>query len=341
MKQNNFFLPISKARLAAASVCAAALALSHATASTLIDLNRPVSESLNSIDGIYWNFDALRPPPNEKTIADSSSNGHVGYLDAVTTTNPLNPLPSLVGGVDREGANGFGSGLSLTREVGANANSRVYTNMAATNSLGMADTSFTGGVWLNLDSVQSGAQRVILMDKGGLGRLGGADQGGWGFYLDKDAAGHWLLGFQSNNGVALSSGYHSTEYEALNLQDGEWHHLAFNYEYRKGQENVVTFWLDGEAVGTALLNVDITSGSTNTTARRFSVGERATSSYQSRLDGRIDDLFVTTGIYGFHPIPEPGTYALLGVGLTLSLALRYRQRSQSRGGLRSDMDQLV
>lgn len=328
MKQNAPLSIRSRGRLLAACLFAPLLAIGHAAASTLIDLSRPVSESLDTITGIYWNFETLYPNPkdasNYNVIKDLTANNYTSYIDALLGTNPL---PTLAGGVSRPGTGGYGNAISF-KPGSTTGNPRAYTNMPEANSLTMVNTSFTGGLWLQLDSVNSGTQRIILMDRGGLNTSNGVNKGAWAFYLEKNAAGSWLLAFQSNSGTQYSNGFHDASYQPLNLQDGGWHHLGFNYEYRADEANVVTFWLDGVAIGTATLATDISGGGKDTTTQRFSAGERAVSTWQSRLDGSIDDLFVTSGIYGFQAIPEPGTYALLGIAITLAAGARHRSRRQ-------------
>lgn len=277
-------------------------------AQSVIDLSKPVGESLETITGIYYQFDSV----TGTTTPDASGNNYTGNLDAGENVS----LPSLTGGVNLPGASGFGTGLELYSPSTATGNlNRVYVNLGATNNLGMVATDFTAGMWLRLDSVSAGTQKIILMDRGGMNANSGVNGGQWGFFLDKDTNNEWRIGFQVGDGASYMNGYHNDLYQNLSLQNGTWHHLGFTYDYIADDDNVVTFWLNGESIGSASFNLDITSGHTNATVRRFSIGDRSTSNYfTTYFDGAIDDLFVTTGLHTFQTIPEPGIGALIILG---------------------------
>ncbi|HWL53538.1 MAG TPA: hypothetical protein VNQ90_13965 [Chthoniobacteraceae bacterium] len=296
------------------------------TAAPLIDLSRPVDESLEIITGVYWSFDALSV---DGAVVDEKTSG--AKIDG-TPAQGHGSAPSLVGGVNLAGTSGFGQALALrtnATQKGGDGNPRVVNNAlplaVGENPLAMVATDFTGGLWIRFDSILSGAtQSVVLMDRGmlGIAASGGENGGNWGFYLEKDTEDLWRVAFQTGDGTSTAAAgtvYHD-DFEALPFGDGGWHHIGFSFLYG-GEEggHQVQFWLDGTLLNTVGgLDVSITSGSTTRSGvRRFWVGERATTGYWSVFDGDMDDLFVTHGQYGFQPIPEPSGMALLAGGLAL------------------------
>lgn len=266
-------------------------------ATSPIDLSRPVDESLPSVTGVHWRFDAL--DGGATATPDSTINGYTGHLEPGHGT-----APHLTSGVDLPGTSGYGSALRLqTAEtvVGPQPNPRVYTNLPPLNHLGMADTDFTGGAWLKLNSLLPEAQFIMIMDRGGCHYLSDDPDGGhWSFYLTKEADGQWKLCFQTGDG--------STNQEVAipiaEITTDVWNHYGFSYRHGgEGGADEVTLWLNGQPAGTGPFAVKITSGSSDYITRRFAAGERNTSGYLSIMDGALDDLFVTVGFHPFKPLP--------------------------------------
>lgn len=166
-------------------------------------------------------------------------------------------------------------------------------------------------------------QTIMIMDRGGFNTTAGAGTGHYTLFLNKSTTENWQLGFQSGDGSSNST--FNTTFQNWDLQDGAWHHLGFNFAYNPTGDNGVDLWLDGSVVGTGTVSVDITSGANDNTTKRFSAGERATSTFLSKFDGSMDDVFVTTGLHSFQAIPEPGVVSLLLLGGGL-LMMRSRRR---------------
>lgn len=297
-----------------------ALAATHASAA-VIDLSKPVSESLETFTGIYWKMDDAYFDGTHTRTTDASGNDYTGYLEAGVES----PVPYLVSGVNLPGATGYGSAIRLTSNDAtpspSDRNSRIYYNVPSNNNhLGMEATDFTAGAWLSFSSLQEGAQQVMIMDRGVRGLNPSGNGGGWAFYLEKNANDLWRIAFTARDNTASSTVY-SGSYTDLNINLDEWFHFAFAFDYDATAGNNITFYLNGVSLGSIAIDRNITIG-TSTSARRFSVGERANSTYSSTFDGSVDDLFVTEGLHTFQAIPEPGSAALtvmVGVGV---IALR-------------------
>jgi len=268
---------------------------------TEIDLGKPVAQSVPEITGIYWNFDEELGP--QQMFLDASGHGNDG-----TPVAGNGASPELVEGVNRPGVSGFGKAVRLSTSEpmpGEQGNPRVYANMGVTNSLALLDVSFTGGIWVRFFSVRSGEnQTVVLIDKGGFNTKAGENAGHFCLFLVKGKDDAWQVGFQAGDGLENATVFHGPP-QICDFSDGEWHHIGFNFDFDRSAGNKVSFWVDGELVGTESVNVSLTSGSNNTGARRFFVGERVTTRYVSTFDGAVDDVFVTEGHFDFKSLPKP------------------------------------
>ncbi len=310
---------------------ACGLVLAASTNAAVIDLAKPVSESLDTITGIYWKVDSIY---DTNRTADASGNNYNGYLEAGVNS----PAPSvLTPGVNLPGTTGYGSAIRLTTNVASPAesdrNSRIYYNTPSVGSrLNLQATDFTAGAWLNFSSLQTGTQLVMVMDRGARNLnpngSGGPHGGGWSFFLEKNASGNWRIGFTARDNTASTTVYNGA-YSDLGIDLGEWIHIGITFDYNAESDNTVNFFINGASAGTASIARDITAGLT-LNGLRFSVGERAQSTYTSTFDGAMDDIFVTEGLHSFQAVPEPGSVALVlaaGVGV---LALRKGVKTRNR-----------
>lgn len=273
----------------------------HAAEKEVIDLSKPVIESVPIITGIYWNFDEMAGP--QELFLDGSGEENNGIPMAGN-----GEAPSVVDGVNRPGTSGFGKAVRLsTKEPvpGTEGNPRVLVNMKVTNSLTLADTSFTGGLWVRFSSIRPEEnQTVILIDKGGYNTRSGGNGGHFCMFLVKDREGVWQVGFQAGDGMENQTAL-SGPLLMEDFQEGQWHHIGFNFDYNPDGGSTVSFWFDGAMVGSQAITLNLAGGSADTRTRRLSVGERTTTLYVSTFDGELDDLFVTEGHFDFKPLVEP------------------------------------
>lgn len=334
-RANHLFKSAKMGRLILFILGSGSLLFLENAAGDVIDLSRPVSESLTTITGIYVTGNTLN---EENVTPDSSTNGYhlKGY--AGTTSNPeTNPLigdiPTLTTGVDRPGTSGFSNAIRLSTPAtasGGPGNPKLQIAMPRENALSMVGKDFTGGIWVSFNSllsVSSGTtHRIVLMDRGGFNINNGTNRGHWGLGIERNINGQWRLVFNTGNGASTNNLISNLYTDSLPpLQLDEWYHFGFTYDYNEEGDNVVTFWMNGETIGTATTSLNITtlteSDSDYETTRRFVVGERAVSTYLSVFDGSVDDIFVTEGIHTF-AIPEPSLFALLGLGATILFGTR-------------------
>lgn len=287
----------------------------------VITLDQPVSNSVASITGIYYPFTSV----TATTTPDASGHGYTGNLAADNGTTPFQTT-----GVNAPGTSGYGSGIRFSTSAtspGSLGNPRVFANLPTVNNLGMAATSFTGGAWLQFNSILSGVtQTVMIMDRGGYNSHNGTNGGHYSLFLTKDASDNWKIGFDVGDGTNSVSVFSNLTSQNWDLQNGNWHNIGFSFLYGGGtSSNTINFWLDGINVGSATESIQITSGASDAVTRRFSIGERAASSYVSVFNGSMDDVFVTNGVYTFSPaVPEPNAASLSLIGCALFGMLRLK-----------------
>lgn len=296
----------------------------------LIDLNRPVGDSLSTITGIYISADTTEASGPDTLTPDLSPNGY--DMKFIQGTGAA--LPSLTPGVNKPGASGFGNGIRLNTTQttsGDPGNPHLHVTMPVTNNMGMVDVSFTGGAWLNFNSVQSTSQYIIIMDRGGFNLptsagSTGANYGHWGLALQKSSTGLWRMEFNMGDGFGTSRIFNSTTYNNWDIQLQEWNHFGFTYTFDPDGDNTVNFYLNGVNVGTVTTSRNITAGANYTPNRTFTIGDRTVSTRTSLFDGSVDDIFATQGIHTFvHLIPEPAAALLLTIAGTFC-AVRKRRR---------------
>ena len=277
----------------------------------LIDLSRPVGESLSTITGIYVSADTTEISGEYTITPDHTTNGY----DLRLVQGEGVELPSLTTGVNRPGTSGFGNGIRLNTiqtTSGGSGNPRLSTGGGALpveNNLAMVDVSFTGGAWLNFNSLQNSSQYIVIMDRGGFNIHSGEGRGHWGLALEKNASGLWRMEFNMGDGLGTSRLFNGT-FSNLGIEVQEWNHFAFTYTFDPEGDNTVHFYLNGVSVGSGTTSRNITSGDTYWVTRTFHVGDRTVSTYNSLFDGSVDDIFVTEGIHTF-VIPEPAAALLL------------------------------
>ncbi len=261
-------------------------------ANSVIDLTKPVASSIKP-DGLYWSFDGgtiddWMPDP----VDDLSGNGYAGYLLA----GGKKPQPTYVAGK-------FGTAIGIqgntppeTMDDGSTVtfqNPRItwktYNAPAGqdTSQIDMHDKSFTAGVWIKLDKINSGeVQTIRLLHRGQAESV-------WSLDLRKGEDDLWKL---ASNMSGFQTAFNSTaQSDALN--DGQWHHLAFSFR-KEDSSGTVVFWIDGVQIGD-----EVTSEGrlpeTQPKDRIFTLGESNTGSFPTGFEGALDDLFVTSGVYTF------------------------------------------
>ena len=288
----------------------------------LIDLSRPVGESLSTFTGIYISADTTETSGSDTFTPDLSPNGYdMKFIQGTGVA-----LPSLTTGVNKPGTSGFGNGIRLNTTqttTGDPGNPHLLITMPVTHNLAMADVSFTGGAWLSFNSIQSGAQNIIIMDRGGFSISNGENRGHWGLGLQRSSGGLWRMEFNMGNGTATNRLFNAS-YSNWDIQLQEWNHFGFTYTFNPEGDNTVHFYLNGVEVGSATTSLNITSGANYTPTRSFAIGERVVSTRTSLFDGSVDDIFVTEGIHTF-VIPEPAAALLLTFAGTFC-AVRKRRR---------------
>lgn len=277
---------IHLSRLCLFSCLLAQFGLAPAHAQQVIDLTKPVSESVKP-DGIYWAFDGgtiddWMPDP----VIDGSGNAFHGLLQS----GEKKPQPTYVEGR-------FGTAIRFEGNTPAEETSngtRTFPNPRVTwtqydrpmapdpTLLDMVGTSFTGGAWIKFEDINAGQPQQVTLFHRGRGN-------GFAFSLVKDASDDWIL--------IYAGGGHARSAKAFEFNDLQWHHVAFTYEFRP-EGNRLQFWVDGRPLGHPVaLDGAITEPPPGN--RIFSVGESNVGSFGTGFVGAIDDVFVTRGAYEF------------------------------------------
>jgi MYXO-CTERM domain-containing protein len=290
-------------------IAAGLLALAEGRAQVIV-LNVPVSEALGSNPNrLYMPMDSIVGTVSDSAYTPDLSHGNNGRLN--DGTNDV--LPSLTTGR-------FGNAVKVEGTTNVNdINPWVYTFSNSDNALYLAQTSFTMGIWIQIDTIKSGTSYAL--DLFSYGTASSSASSGYSFILNKSSADLWSLSFQTRDGT--STGSTSTSNSDWNLQDGDWHHLGVSLAYGETSSAVV-FWVDGVQVGSGNISVPIVDA-----FRNLNIGERGAATWWDWYDGAYDDAFIQTGVYAFSPVPEPGAAVLALIGLALSAA-GSRRRSNRR-----------
>lgn len=260
-------------------------ASSQADAQKVVDLSRPVSESLKP-DGIYWTFDGgVMDSEVTGVVEDMSGNGYDGRAFA----GDVHPAPAYVEGK-------FGTALYFKGEtpgmVDGDGKTRTLRNPRLRwrlvdtpgawdiERLDMSGKSFSGGVWIRFDQIKTGESQSVVVFQRGMP----PDASRWSFVLLKDARDQWKLGM----GGAFSS--------VTSLpNDTNWHHVGFSFK-KADEGNVVTFWIDGQPLGAPVATeATVAEVQNSVQARRLTFGESAVGNFSTGFIGAMDDAFVTSG----------------------------------------------
>lgn len=241
---------------------------------SVINLNKPVSESLKP-DGFYWSFDdGLIGESEPKVIGDLSGNGFDGQI----ARGAAPAMPTYAEGV-------FGTGIFVEgfADVSWRKGSQ-YDNAQDPDRLTMKGQPFTGGVWYRMDSLKPVNHVLIRRDDNSIG---------WRLLLMKaDDTEHdvdgtaWFLNLEYGDSRVRSRSQGQTSV----FTDKKWHHIGFSVT-PEGEEGrfTVEYWLDGQHFDTITFLAKIPNP--NPEKRFLSVG--------TGTWGSLDDAFVTTGAHTF------------------------------------------
>lgn len=243
-------------------------------AASVINLNKPVSESLKP-DGFYWSFDdGLIGESEPKMIEDHSGNGFAGQV----ARGSASALPTYTEGV-------FGTGIFV--EGFADVSWRKgtqYDNAQDPDRLTMKGQPFTGGVWYKMDNLKPVNHILIRRDENAVGwrlQLMKAEES------DPDTDGSaWFLNLEYGDSRIRSR----SQVPTSTFADKKWHHVGFSVtpEDEEGRFTV-EYWLDGQPFDTVTFTAKIPNPDPE--KRFLSVG--------TGTWGSLDDAFVTTGTHTF------------------------------------------
>ncbi len=279
-------------RLGRIAMLFGALGMSPLLHADIINLSKPVSESIKP-DGIYWNFDGADiGQSSPEIVQDHSGNGYDGRL---TAGGSHISLPSYIKGR-------FGTALHVdcTIPVGKDGEAVESTRVPKSSvrwrlrdtpgawentKLDMDGKSFTGGVWIKFDEVDPApSQTIVLFQRGRKDSV-------WYFRLQKKKGSDWSLHFRQARSTADTSIF----------SDHDWHHVAFSYDVQP-DGSTVTFWLDGVEFGKPVhIKDDPRIPTPDDTDRGFRLGEQHIGSFSTGFTGALDDAFVTSGVHTFKP----------------------------------------
>lgn len=249
----------------------------------VIDLKKPVMESLRP-DGFYWAFDdGIVGTSDPKTIEDLSGNGITGLAGASRES----PMPTYADGKFGTAIYLPGAG-SIVRWVEGN---RTGSPMGLLTS-GEKGKAFTAGIWFKMEDTKPVGH--ILMRRDGGARIG------WRMALvradskDNETLGNsWKLRIEYGD----YKGNPGTKAATDAFADGGWHHIGISVapdgSAAKSADGLTDFtavyWLDGQLFDTVAFTtkeVDVEQGS-----HSIVVGNGAM--------GIADDAFITSGVHAF------------------------------------------
>jgi len=244
----------------------------------VIDLNKPVIESIKP-DGFYWAFDdGIIGESEPRTVTDFSGNSFDGQISAANAS----VTPTYAEGV-------FGTAIYVQGIPQVSWGFKHKLNSAPDPSrLIMKGRSFTGGAWFKMDDLKQSFHALIRRDENAIG---------WRLIIynenltDKDSAGTaWYPSLEYGSSRSRGKSTVSTSV----FSDGKWHHVGFSVspDSSVGEDEIeftTVYWLDGVEFDRVVFKAKIPDPNPET--QFLSIGNGAW--------GLIDDAFVTTGVHTF------------------------------------------
>lgn len=269
-------------------ICAWLQACAESVEAMTINLERPISESLSKETLIlYWNMDEGSGVELENHAITGTD--YHGFLFSGGFTRPEF-------GPSRNQALGNAVWLRGGEKADPFHDANPYIEWLGDSrltALDLEDMPFTAGLWIQFTELGSESERVRLINRG---RTGVQDY--WDFSLSRiQTRGAWLWVLDFSIGNERGNSERARVELPVNLQTERWYHLAFTVDQEKNQGSTVSFYFNGELLGTRQLALTV-SQPTNSD-RRFTVGERGVSSYQSVFNGWVDEVFVAQGVHQF------------------------------------------
>lgn len=279
--------------------------------------------------------------PSGQTTPDSSGNfvSTAGTINAVLghgTNTPGTDFPNLIAGPVENVSVGVKSrnpdsamnfpGNPATGNIAANIERVEIADASAGGSTGLDGTysNFTVAMWLNPSSTDR--------DRFAIGKIGGSGQRGWQISSPAGSTNLVIDYFDT------ASGSDRSLVLAAALPLNTWNHLIFAFD---GVAQTEAVYLNNvlqspTSVGT-LASVPATLNAANN--QPFRVGHRgATGNTVGAWAGGIDDVVIYNETLAFTPIgsasgtgsllvPEPGTIALVAIGMALAMGISQRRKS--------------
>lgn len=269
---------------------ALSLLLSTVASAKIIRLDQPVNASIPEELILHWAF-------NEDSGVEAHNSAGTGMdYNGFLFAGGFD-TPEFVPGVNAT----FGNAVRLRggdkQDMEKDANPHVQWKGEATlTELDLISEPFTAGLWVAFDQPIESGQTVRLLARGRY-----------------RAGNFWdisLRSVQSNNAwktvLTFTMGAEGEDQKYLqgNLTVGKnhWHHFAVTFEPLEDGEARVILYFDGNKIAEGKL--PYRGFSLTAQDRVLTVGERAVSLFQSRFDGRIDDVFIARGIHGFSNLPD-------------------------------------
>lgn len=256
-----------------------------------INLDRPIAESLpKETLVLYWNLDESSGVEVENHAETGVE--YNGFLFAGGFTSPKF-VPS------RNQLFGNAVWLSGGEKVDPlrEANPHIeWLGDSRLTALDLVDTPFTAGLWVRFSELGEGAERVRLMSRG---RTGVQDY--WDFSLFRiQTRGAWVWVLDFSIGNERGNAERVRVPVPVDIRSERWIHLAFSLDQKRNEGSTVIFYLNGESLG--IRELSLTVSSPTNSDRRFIVGERGVSSYQSVFNGWVDEVFVVRGVHSFRKV---------------------------------------